>query len=226
MNTSGWGFNAKRCSRQYHCCCIRLTWRFCGRTLFGTQSEKRERRQQRSSLQLADFYGPMLGLRFGVLAKSELRLKVSNTADTAWRELIEDARNAGTEHVKQVSKERFPLFEKIIENNNRQFAEEIMPAYHKMLELFTSKMHLAEVSTLIHFTVLQEFVEIWDRWLDESLPPEVVMRLGQTEKKLYPFYDDVALNFTMIQQLLHEKRHWPWQRQTHSIKVRPSESSE
>src|SRR5947209_6500028 len=107
---------------------------------FTVLNQKRERRQQRISVQLAEFYSPMLGLRFDVLARSELRLKLNGTADATWRKMMHEAQEIGVEHLTRVNKERFPVFEKIIEDDNRQFAEVIMPAYRKMLELFTSKM--------------------------------------------------------------------------------------
>jgi hypothetical protein len=186
-------------------------------------NQKHERRQRRISEQLAEFYSPMLALRAFVLAKSELRLKISGVADTAWRDLMENAREMGIEHVKKTREERFPLFEEIIADNNRQLAEEIMPTYHRMLELFTSKMHFAELSTINHYAVLLEFVDIWDRWLDKSLPHEVVKGLNHSEQKLYPLYEDVAANFSQKQHALREKSSWRWWwKPKASVKVLPS----
>jgi hypothetical protein len=183
-------------------------------------NQKRERQQRRISGQLGEFYSPMLGLRAQVLAKSELRLKISGAADAAWRTMMDRAYKVGIEEVEKIDKERFPLFENIIEHDNRQLAEDIMPAYRKMVELFTSKMHLAEFSTLQHFAVLLEFVEIWNRWLDKSLPGEVLTQLNHSEEKLYPFYEDLGNNFARMQQALREDRRW-WHRPT-SVKVLPS----
>src|SRR4051794_39443443 len=137
--------------------------------------------------------------------------------------MMHEAQEIGVEHLTRVNKERFPVFEKIIEDDNRQFAEVIMPAYRKMLELFTSKMHLAEFSTIQHFTALLEFVEIWNRWLDSSIPPEVVTNIGHTETKLYPFYEDLESNFVIMQRALTGKRRW-WKR-SHApvLKVLPSQ---
>jgi hypothetical protein len=47
----------------------------------------------------------------------------------------------------KLEKERFPGFEKIIEYNNRQLAEEVVPLYRRMVEIFTGNMWLAEPST-------------------------------------------------------------------------------
>ena len=104
---------------------------------FTAHNQKRERQQRRISDQLTEFYGPMLGLRAQVLAKSELRLKISGAADAAWRTMTERAYKVGVEHAKRIDEERFPLFEKIVEYDNRQLAEEIIPLYRTMVGLFT-----------------------------------------------------------------------------------------
>lgn len=159
---------------------------------FTAQNQKRERQQQRIKDELAEFYSPMLGLRAQVLAKSERA----------------QSRHRGMQNLRA---ERFPLFEKIIYyNNQQQLAEEIIPAYRKMVDLFISRMHLADCSALQHFPALLEFVEIWNRWLDKSLPPEVLEQLNHSEQKLYPFYEDLASNFARLQQELQEKHGWRW----------------
>jgi hypothetical protein len=184
-------------------------------------NQKRERERRRRSDQLGEFYGPMLALRADVLAKSELRVKISGAASAAWWALMEDAGKGGVEHRREVREQRFPLFEKIIEYNNRELAEDILPTYRKMVELFRSKMHFAEFSTIEHFATLLEFVEIWNRWLDKSLPSEVLEQLNHSENKLYPFYEDLADTFVCMQQRLGEKRRW-W-RCAPAVKVLPSQ---
>jgi hypothetical protein len=71
-----------------------------------------------------------------------------------------------------------------------------------MVDLFSAKMQLAEPSTIQHFQALVEFVEIWNRWLDQSLPPEVLGQLRHSEETLNAFYEDVADNFVRMQHAL------------------------
>lgn len=189
---------------------------------FTAHNQKRERQQRRISEQLAEFYSPMLALRARVLAKSELGLKITGEADSAWRAMMERAYKykEPIDYVEKVTKERSPDFEKLTQYGNRQLAEEIIPAYCKMVELFTLKMHLAELSTIQHFPALLDFVEIWSRWLDQSLPVEVLGRLNHSEEKLYPLYEDLADNFARMQQTLREKRRWwCWWRRPSAVKV-------
>jgi hypothetical protein len=97
-------------------------------------------------------------------------------------------------------------WEKLTQYGNRQLAEEIIPAYRKMVELFTSKMHLAEFSTIQHFQALLNVVEIWNRHLDQSLPVEVLLQVNHSDEKLSDFYDDLADNFARMQLTLREER--------------------
>ena len=77
-----------------------------------------------------------------------------------------------------------------------------MPAYREMVSLFISKMHLAESATRAYLTELINFVEVWDRWTDGSLPREVLPRLDHSEKHLYPLYEDLEKQFTVLQHAL------------------------
>jgi len=45
------------------------------------------------------------------------------------------------------------------------------------------------------FLTLTEFVEIWKRYLNGSLPMEVVTEIEHSEENLKPFYADLQSNF-------------------------------
>ena len=169
----------------------------------------RERRIGFFREQLSQFYGPIFAMRAKVLAKAELRLKISGAAGAAWQELIRDAKRGGDlESIRAAREAASPVFMEIIKYNNRQFAEEIMPVYHDMVQRFVDKMHFSDVSTIGYLQELIDFVEIWDRWLLESLPSEVLERLEHSEDKLFPFYRDVALHFAVLQAEVKEARRW------------------
>jgi hypothetical protein len=63
-------------------------------------------------------------------------------------------------------------------------------------------MYLAEPGTRTHYGKLIEFVEIWRRHLTLPIPPAVAKEIGQDEKDLYPFYDDLESTFTRLQKKL------------------------
>jgi hypothetical protein len=172
--------------------------------LITSRNQKKERQQRFIRDQLTEFYAPLLGMRERLRAGGEIRLKVRNTAGTEWPRLVEEAREHGMEHLRQMREKRWPAFEKIIEDDNRKLEAEDIPLYHQMLDLFTSKMHLAEPTTRQHFGALVEFVELWERCLRGALPGEVVARIGPNEENLSAFYVDLEANFTRLQEGLKE----------------------
>lgn len=165
-------------------------------------SQKKQRVHDRIREQLSGFYSPLLGIRARILAKSEVRLKISGATGEAWRLLVSRNRS-DVESAEKIEKERFPDFEKVLEHNNRQLVEELLPLYRKMVDLFADNMWLAEPPTREHFGALVEFVEIWDRWLGGTLPKETVPLLGHSEENLQPFYKDLA---TQLNRLSNELR--------------------
>src|SRR5262245_42959353 len=97
--------------------------------------DNRERQRAFRERQLRDFYSPLLGLREDIRAKSELRIKVSGAANTTWRRLCAEARDTASpeEHLRRLMVEKDAQFGGIIDYNNEQFANEIMPAYRRMI---------------------------------------------------------------------------------------------
>jgi hypothetical protein len=166
------------------------------------KSSKHERWQRLLQQRLEEFYGPLLAIRSRIKAKSELRLRISRLAGEEWPKLAAVAQSGGVERIEQLQKERWPEYEKIIEYEGKQLREEILPAYREMVSLFISKMHLAEPATRSHLAELINFVEVWDRWTDGSLPREVLPRLDHNEKRLYPLYEDLEKQFAALQEAL------------------------
>jgi hypothetical protein len=153
--------------------------------------------------QLAGFYGPMLALRAQTLSQSELHQRISRKAGVAWQEMTKRAYEGNDEsgridRMERLTQQRWPSFERLAEYGNRQLVEEIIPSYRKMAEFFASKMHLAEPSTISYFPALLEFVEVWTRWLDGSLPVEVLGQLGHSESTLFPFAPRALREATLV----------------------------
>jgi hypothetical protein len=150
--------------------------------------------------QLSEFYSPMVGLRAEIRMFGELRVKLQNEADAAWRELTKSV-EPGPES-QALTAARFPKFKALIEHDNTQFNERLMPAYRKMVELFREKLWLAENETRAYYPLLVEFVDIWERWLGGSLPPELIERTGHTEVKLHPFYEHLEVQHARLRHAL------------------------
>lgn len=165
--------------------------------------QREERRQERIREQLDGFYGPMLGLRAWIRATSELRPELSRAADNAWKKLVR-RRDHDVDLLRELQQERFPDFEQVVEENNRQFAEEILPRYEAMITAFSENLSLAEKSTRKHFPTLVKFVELWRRWLDDTIPAEALQELGHSEEELFPLYADLREQFERLQKELKE----------------------
>ena len=146
--------------------------------------------------QLEEFYSPMLGIRQEILAKSQLRWKISDKAGEAWKELFPEG--IGPEASGKISERRGPEFDALIKYDNDQLRKELIPAYQRMLDLFREKMWLAGETTLTYYPELVEFVEIWNR----SLPLEVFRKIGHTEERLKPLYDNLNSQITRIRALI------------------------
>lgn len=154
-------------------------------------SARHDRAQKRLAFveqQLRDFYSPLLGLRNEIRMRSELRKRVHDEADGAWRALTQEARDQSEEALRALSSTRGPEFDRVIAYSNQQLREELLPAFRAMVSLFRERFWLADSDTRLHYRALVEFVELWERWTADSVPPEVIERLGHSEQNLEPFY--------------------------------------
>jgi len=142
----------------------------------------------------------MLAIRERLRAKLETSLKINSAASAAWEREIGEA----GDRLEEVRQELRPEYDNIIEYNNQQLRDELIPLYVQMIDLFTAKMHLAEASTRTHFPALVEFVELWQRTFRRALPRRVAEQISANEKRLLPLYDDLEKNFERLQSVLKQ----------------------
>jgi hypothetical protein len=169
-------------------------------SVLASRREQRKRQLEFLDKQLSEFYSPMLGLRSEISAHSALRVRLQSEAGAAWQAL--SAAAAPSSEAQRLTADRFPQFQALIECDNNKLREKLMPAYRKMLDVFRNGLWLAEADTRKHYPALVEFVDIWERWLDGSLPDEVVGRIGHTEENLSQFYDDLQTQHDRLRKLV------------------------
>lgn len=162
---------------------------------FGIRQLAKQRSGDFRKEQLSQFYAPLAGMRKQVRAKSELRLKVSQAANAAWHEVCEQYRGG----IMHDHEERYAPFKKIIEYENGQLKSELLPIYREMLKLFTERYHLADAETRQFYPSFVEFVEIWNRWIAEALPGEVLEKLNHDEQHVLPFYEHLEERLATLQ---------------------------
>lgn len=171
---------------------------------FAARRERIQRRHAFIEKQLSEFYSPMLGLRAEVKALSDLRVKLQSEAGAAWGDLCAAIpEGAGKpEALQALTAQRYPPFSALIEHENKKLIDRLLPAYRKMVKLFRKELWLAEEGTRAYYPELIEFVDIWDRALEKSIPPEVITRIGHTENKLQPFYEHLQKQHDRLRSLI------------------------
>ncbi len=123
------------------------------------RNRKLDRKHVRALEQLQQFYSPMLGMREELLAKKEASIKVNTVA--------RDARKASG------ADESASSIIALRDYDHKQWWNELMPIYAKMLVHFTDHMWLAKESTRSHNGELTRFVELWRRYKSASLDDDV-----------------------------------------------------
>jgi len=147
---------------------------------------RRQKRLEFVEKQLRDFYSPILGCREEIKAKSNLRYEISKSLDPAWREIVDSHPKPFLDH-----EEFFKPFKKSFDYDNKQLLSELIPLYEKMLGIFTANIWLANPTTRQWYYDLTRFVEIWHRWLADSIPVEVLEKIDLSEERLNSFYEDL-----------------------------------
>jgi len=165
------------------------------------------RYQQRHAFieqQLREFYSPLLGLREEIRLKGVLRVRVHATSDEEWRRLCEETRRMHDpiDASYRLSKERAPDFVKVVEYDNDQLRNVILPSYRQMLVIFRERRWLADSETKQYLPALTEFVDLWDRWLSKTIPWEVIEKLRHSEQDLLPFYEHLEKKHDELRRIL------------------------
>jgi hypothetical protein len=194
-----------------------------GALLGGWLSDRREREKRHADFigrQLAEFYGPLVSLRTEIFARSVLRERISAAADTAWQELVGEARAAGplasVENIQRVQRERWPSFEALIKDEPDVLRNKLIPAYQQMIATIREKMWLATPETRNRFvsgefSTLFDHVEILERHLRTPLPAEVIGEIDHREDKVKPLYTHLEETFDRLrlnqETLAHSQGH-------------------
>ncbi len=168
------------------------------------RGQLRERRQQRIRQQLDEFYGPMLGMRKQIEARSELRAEIQSLDDEERAERREAYRGQPPrEDVMEAQREEL---ERSIQYDNTQLKEVLLPVYREMRDYFASHMSLAEQTTREHLPALIKFIEIWDRSFERAFPGETLRKVSDRhEEKLHPLYDDLQKQLDCLSEEMKEK---------------------
>jgi hypothetical protein len=165
--------------------------------IYGLKQLRTQKKLEFIVRQLNEFYSPLLGYRKAIQAKIELISKVTDAASEAWKEKSEREPTPFLDHEKE-----YQPFKKIIEYNNEQLKDELLPLYRKILEIFRENYWLAEDETRRWYSEVSDFVELWDRWITDNIPAPVIAKLNHSEERLAPFYTELEERFNILRSKL------------------------
>jgi hypothetical protein len=160
---------------------------------------RKEKQLEFVERQISEFYSPLVGCVNRVRAKANLSAEISRAADTAWRQIADRAPRDWVDH-----EERFQPFKSLIDYGNRELREQVIPTYDKMEQIFSDNYWLAEPETRQWYPELIKFLDIWHRFLDRSIPVEVIEEVKHGEDRLLPFYDHLPKELDRLRNKLIE----------------------
>ncbi|OGS23249.1 MAG: hypothetical protein A2252_09190 [Elusimicrobia bacterium RIFOXYA2_FULL_39_19] len=167
---------------------------------YGKKSLKEQKKMEFIERQINELYSPLLGYHMKMRAEGELRVEIQIGAKSAWQKICDNQpkpfKDSGT---------YYEPFRKIIEHDNNKFRTETLPLYDKMLQIFTEKQWLADPSTQQYYSGFYKFIDIWHRWLDKSIPAEVLEEIDYQEEKLQPFYNNLENQVKLLKNILSGK---------------------
>lgn len=151
-----------------------------------SKNDKARRQAEFLEKQLSEFYGPLLGIRTEIKARSNLREVLGNATGRAWHRLT----SSNEEWPQRLATEmnKLPEFGQQNVHEWEAFREITMPLYRRMIQIFRDKMSLADQDTRGYFDELLMFIDIWERHIAKKIPPEVIEETGHSEERLKPFY--------------------------------------
>ncbi|WP_366289718.1 hypothetical protein [Paenibacillus sp. AN1007] len=172
--------------------------------LFGARIFKFQRRFNFIERQLNELYSPMLGIIKDIKTKSSIRTRISNIANEIWKEEVREWQKSGG----TVEKPDIEPYLKIIDYDNKQLKEELIPQYQNILKLLITNYSLADEETTEWQFIFSEYIEIWNRALTESIPRVVIEKLEQSESKHDEFYDHIEKKVKELKGKLKPKPLW------------------
>ncbi len=162
------------------------------------QNHRYELRQQLLQRKLEEFYGPRLALRHRLKAELGLGLRISQIPAEQWPKKGSGVRDPAD--IEKIRRPELPAYERDIEYDNRERKEEALPGFPETYRIFFENMYLAKPCTGSQVAELVNFIEVWERRMQESLAAKVLLRLDHSEAQLHPFHEDLEKRFASLQR--------------------------
>jgi hypothetical protein len=174
--------------------------------------QRREREQRQLAFlerQLREFYSPMHGLRAEILTRSQLRLRIQETAS----QILSESTDGGPGHrplrADPTARQAMAAYERLIEDDNTTFKKQLLPAYQKMAIVFRENLWLADADTQGYYSDFIAYLDVWERHLREAIPGDVIAALGHKEANLHPFYEHLERRYQALRNVVQSGRYSP-----------------
>ena len=158
-------------------------------------NDRRKARLEHAKQQLSEFYSPVLSLRRHIRALSELRATISDVASTVYLSGERQARPR---------QETASALNGLTQFDNEQMKGVLLPMYREIMTIFREKYWLADTEVQEHYGKLVEYVELWQRNFDKTIPGDIVVEMRVEEKKLQVLYDALENRFRRLQRMLEQ----------------------
>lgn len=178
---------------------------FSGVVIGAWLTSKREQTQRQLKFlesQLSQFYSPLLGIKNTIHRNSELRETLQSIASEQWALLNANTNQLSLNVNKDFTDEKWPKFKKLLDYDNQKFEKELFPLYQEMVECFRKNYWLADEETRKYFPTLLQYVEVWNRNLNDALPFEVWNALDHKEASLADFYKHLESKHNQLRDQL------------------------
>lgn len=167
-----------------------------------SRREQTQRKLKFIESQLSQFYSPLLGIKNTIHRNSELRETLHAIASEQWA-LISTSTCANDPEDKKILMDRkWPRFKNLVDYDDQKFETELFPLYQEMIEIFRRNYWLADEETRTYFPTLLQYVEVWNRNLNDALPFEVWNALDHKEARLVAFYEHLEEKHNELRNLL------------------------
>ena len=168
------------------------------------RNQRQQRQADRHRQQLDEFYGPLWSMRQYIEARSKLRQEISERGEGWWVGLFEGIHDP--EAKQRISERHKGEVQSRIDYNNRELRELLLPKYREMLVHLGTHISLAEPTTRSHYPALVQFVALWDRFLEDGVPRDVLEGMQADgiaqEEALKPLYEDLRAQVERLSSLV------------------------
>ena len=167
-----------------------------------SRREQTQRKLKFIESQLSQFYSPLLGIKNTIHRNAELRETLQSIASEQWALICANTEADDPEDKKVLTDQKWPRFKNLIDYDDQKFETEMFPLYQEMLECFRKNYWLADEETRNFYPALLQYVDVWNRNLNDALPYEVWKALDHKESRLVSFYDHLEKKHNDLRDLL------------------------